>query len=114
MEELLVEVLASGTMIALVALMLGNVLLSVIAAIAKKTFSFRNLGDFGLTRVLPMIGYIVMAILSNFADSLVAIEVATYAGLIALYSTGIIAALKSLTGINIPDILSEKKVEGEK
>lgn len=109
MEQQIMEVVTGATTVGLVALMAGNVILSVIAAIAKKEFSFVNVGDFVLSRVLPLIAYIVVAILGTISGEMQALAVASYAGLVALYGTGIVRAIKSLTGVNIPNVFSEKR-----
>ncbi len=107
--SLLIKVITGAEIIALVALMVANVILSIIAAIAKGEFSFRNLGDFVDTRVMPLIAYMVVALLAEVADGWTAAAVAVYAGLVALYGAGIAAAVKSLTGVGIPDIFTEKR-----
>lgn len=109
MEAGLIEVITGADMIALVALMAANVLLSIIAAVTKGVFSFRNLGDFVSTRVVPLIVYIIVAVLAQIISDWTAAAIAIYAGLVALYGAGILAAVKSLTGINIPSVLSERK-----
>jgi len=108
MDIIIIEVITGPEIIALVALMAVNVILSIIAAIAKGEFSFRNLGDFVGTRVIPLIAYVVVALLAQVLDDWTAAAIAVYSGLIVLYSAGIAAAIKSLTGINIPDIFTEK------
>lgn len=105
----LMGILTGAETIALVALMAANVLLSIIAAIQKNVFSFRNLGDFVTTKIWPLLAYIIVAMLTQVIGEWAAVAIAVYAGLVALYSTGILAALKSLTGLNIPTILSERK-----
>lgn len=103
------QVITGPEIIALVSLMAANVALSIIAAIAKGEFSFRNLGDFVVTRVLPLITYVIVAMLASFIDSWTAVVIAVYAGLVALYGAGIIAAIKALTGVNIPKVFTEKR-----
>lgn len=109
MEAQLTEVITGVEMVALVALMGANILLSIIAAIKKGEFRFRNLADFVPNRVLPLIAYIIVALLAQVVTDWTAAAVTVYAGLVALYGAGIAAAIKSLTGVNIPDIFSEKK-----
>lgn len=105
----IMEIITGPEMIALIALMAANIALSIIAAISKGVFSFRNLGDFVSTRVVPLIAYVIVGMLAQAVGEWTAVVIAVYAGLVALYSAGILAALKSLTGLNIPDIFSEKK-----
>lgn len=109
MEQLILEAITGAEVIALTALMAVNILLSIIAAITKGEFSFRNLGDFVGTRVMPLLAYMVVALLAEVLDDWTPAAVAVYAGLIVLYSAGIAAAIKSLTGISIPNIFTEKR-----
>jgi len=106
---IIMEVIAGPEIIALVALMAVNIILSVIAAIVKGEFTFRNLGDFVGTRVVPLIAYVVVALLAEVLDDWTPAALAVYAGLVALYGAGIAAAIKSLTGVSIPDIFTEKR-----
>ena len=108
-SSMIMELITGPEMIALVALLAANLALSIIAAISKGAFSFRNLGDFVSTRVVPLIAYVIVAMLAQAVGEWTAVVIAVYAGLVALYSAGILTALKSLTGLNIPDIFSEKK-----
>ena len=105
---MLMQVATGPEVVALVALMLANVVLSICAAISKKTFSFRNLGDFVGTRVTPLIAYFVIAVLMQVVPSWAPAAVAIYVGLVALYGSGILAALNSL-GLKVPTIFTEKK-----
>lgn len=109
LSSMLLEVISGPEVIALVSLMAANVILSIVAAIVKGEFTFRNLGDFVGTRVAPLIAYIVMALLAEVLDDWTAAAVAVYAGLVALYGAGIAAAIKSLTGVNIPKVFTEKR-----
>lgn len=106
---LIMEVITGPEIIALIALMAVNVILSIIAAIAKGEFSFRNLGDFIGTRVVPLIAYVVVAMLAQVLDDWMPAALAVYAGLVALYGAGIAAAVKALTGIDIPNVFTEKR-----
>ena len=106
---LIMEVITGPEIIALVALMAVNVTLSIIAAIAKGEFSFRHLGDFVGTRVVPLIAYIAVALLAQVLDDWTPAAFAVYAGLIALNGAGIAAAIKALTGVKIPNIFTEKR-----
>lgn len=107
----IMEIITGPEMVALISLMAANILLAIIAAISKGTFSFRNLGDFIPNRVVPLIAYVIVGMLAQVVGEWTAVVIAVYAGLVALYSAGILASLKSLTGLNIPDIFSEKKKE---
>ena len=107
----IMEIITGPEMIALIALMAANIALSIIAAISKGVFSFRNVGDFIPNRVVPLIGYVIVAMLAQVVGEWTAVVIGVYAGLVALYSAGILAALKSLTGLNLPDLFSEKKKE---
>jgi len=104
----LMQVATGPEVVALVALMLANVVLSICAAIQKKVFSFRNLGDFVGTRVTPLIAYFVVAVLAQVIPSWAPAAIVIYAGLVALYGAGILAALRSL-GLPVPVIFSERK-----
>jgi len=106
---MIVEVITGPEIIALVALMAANVILSIMAAIAKGEFSFRNLGDFVGTRVVPLIAYVVVATLAQVHQDWTPAALAVYAGLVALYGAGIAAAIKALTGVSIPNIFTEKR-----
>jgi len=111
MESALIQVVTGANSISLIALMSANILLSVIAAIKNGVFSFRNFGDFVPKRILPYIAWVVVAVLAKVVGEWEGVAVTIYAGLIAMYSTGILAAIKSLTGISIPEVFSEKKKE---
>ena len=106
---MIMQAITGPEIIALVALMAVNVILSIIAAIAKGEFSFRNLGDFVGTRVVPLIAYVVVALLAEVLDDWTPAALAVYAGLVALNGAGIAAAIKSLTGVSIPSIFTEKR-----
>jgi len=106
---MIIEVITGPEIIALVALMAVNVILSITAAIAKGEFSFRNLGDFVGTRVVPLIAYLVVALLAEALGDWTAAAIAVYAGLVALYGAGIAAAIKALTGVSIPNVFTEKR-----
>ncbi|MBA7688717.1 hypothetical protein ES703_97206 [subsurface metagenome] len=108
LSSMIIEVISGPEIIALIALMGTNVLLSIIAAIAKGEFSFRNLGDFVGTRVMPLIAYIVVALLAEVLADWTPAALVVYAGLVALYGAGIAAAIKSLTGVSIPNVFTEK------
>lgn len=107
--SLLIKAITGAEIIALGALMAANVILSIIVATIKGVFSFRNLGDFVGTRVMPLIAYVVVALLAEVDDGWTAAALAVYAGLVALYGSGIAAAIKSLTGVSIPNIFTEKR-----
>lgn len=104
----IIGVLTSTEMIALMGMMAANVLLSIFAAIKNNVFTLRHLGDFATTRVLPMFSYVVVAILAQIVSGWTAAAITVYVGLVGMYSGGILSAIKSLTGINIPRMLSEK------
>ena len=109
LSRMIMEVITGPEIIALVSLMTVNVILSIIAAIAKGEFTFRHVGDFVGTRVLPLIAYVVVALLAEVLADWTAAAIAVYAGLVALYGAGIAAAIKALTGINIPNVFTEKR-----
>jgi len=110
---MIMEVITGPEIIALVALMAVNVILSITAAIAKGKFSFRNLGDFVGTRVVPLIAYLVVALLAEALGDWTPAALAVFAGLVALYGAGIAAAIKSLTGVSIPNVFTEKQGRDE-
>ena len=111
LSSMIIEVITGPEIIALVALMGANVILSIIAAIARGEFSFRNLGDFVGTRVVPLIAYVVVALLAEVLEDWTPAALTVYAGLVALNGAGIAAAIKSLTGVSIPSIFTEKRKE---
>lgn len=108
MENAIVAAISGPEIIALLALIAANLILSIVAALAKGVFTFRKLADFIPTRVMPLFGYLVVAALADIVDGWDAVAIAIYAGLAALYTAGILAGLKSLTGLKIPDVISEK------
>lgn len=108
MELNIIEAVTGPEVIALLALLAANWVLSIVAALAKGVFTFARVADFITTRLLPLVAYLVVAALADFVSGWEAVVVATYAGLVALYSTGILRALKSLTGLKLPAIISEK------
>ena len=109
LSSMIMEVITGPAIIALVSLMGVNVILSIVAAVTKGEFSFRNLGDFVGTRVVPLIAYVVVALLAEVLDDWTPAALAVYAGLVALYGAGIAAAIKALTGVSIPNIFTEKR-----
>ena len=109
LNTMLINVITGPAIIALVALMAANVILSIVAAVARGEFSFRNLGDFVGTRVVPLIAYVVVALLAQVLGDWTPAALTVYAGLVALYGAGIAAAIKALTGVSIPDIFTEKR-----
>ncbi len=106
---MIIELVTGPEVIALVALMAANVILSVVAAIKNHEFSFRNLGDFIPNRLMPLLAYLVLAALARYVPAWAAAAVTVYAGLIAMYGAGIAAAVKSITGIDIPDSFTERR-----
>ena len=102
-------ILTGGQMTGLVALMVANLLLSIAAATKNKVFSLGHLGDFVPNRIWPLIAWIVVAILAATSGEWGAMAGLVYAGVVAIYTRGILAAIKSLTGLPIPDFISEKK-----
>ena len=107
LEQILNNLMGAET-IALVAMIVANLALSIVAAVQKKVFTFRKLGDFVNTRVLPFVVYLVIAGLAQVVGEALIAQVALYAGLVAMYVAAILAAIKSITGLNIPSFLSEK------
>lgn len=108
METAIVDAISGVEVIGLLALAAANFALSVTAALARGVFSFRKVANFIPTRLAPMVGYCVIAALANLMQGWAAVAVATYAGLVTLYGAGILAALRSLTGLRLPDSLTEK------
>ncbi|MBA7650298.1 hypothetical protein ES703_58101 [subsurface metagenome] len=109
--QVIAEIMTGPLMISLVALMAANILLSVMVAIYKGEFSFRKFPDFVPKRIGPLAIYVIVAVLAKIVGEWQGIAILIYAALISLYTTGIIAAIKSLTGWNIPNPLSEKVVK---
>lgn len=97
--------------VALVALMTANVVLSILAAIKNGKFTFRKVGDFAKTRILPLTAYIILNVMAQFIGGWMVAAGLVYAGLVAMYGTGILAAVKALTGVSIPRILTERENE---
>lgn len=108
MLEQILEVLTGAEIIALSSLMAGNVILSVIAALVKGVFKFRELGNFVGKKVGPLVVYIIVALFAEFSPDWAPLAIAAMAGLIAMYTSGILAAAKSL-GLPLPDIFTEKE-----
>lgn len=105
----IVDLVTGPEIIALVSMMTANVVLSILAAIKNNEFCFRKLGDFVTTRFLPLLSYLVVAGLASVVGDWAVAAVAVYITLVAMYSAGILAALKALTGISIPGVFTEKK-----
>ena len=105
----LMEAASGPEVIGLIGLMMANVILSITASLYHKEFAFRNLGDFVLKRALPLVTYIALATISKFSAGWDVGAIAVYVGLVAMYGSGIAAAVKSLTGISIPNIFSERR-----
>ena len=98
-----VAALTGPEVIALVALGGANVILCMLAAFMKGTFDLQESGKFVSSRVVPLIAYLVIAVLATMADGYTAIAGVVYAGLVLLYGTGILKALKSLfPGLKFP------------
>ena len=57
---------------------------------------------------MPLIGYFVIAVLGQVIPSWAPAVIVIYAGLVALFGAGILAALNSM-GIKIPVIFTERK-----
>ncbi len=106
---MIIELVTGPEVMALVALMAANVILAIIAAIKNHEFSFRNLGDFIPNRLMPLLSYLVLAALARYALEWEAAAVTVYAGLVAMYVAGIAAAVKSITGIALPDSFTERR-----
>ena len=109
----IVEVVTGPLVTSLVVLMVANILLAIVAAIKEGTFSFRNLGDFVPNRLLPLVAYVILAVLARLVDGWQALAVATYAGLVSMYAAGILSAIKRIFNGNIPipQVLTDKKEE---
>lgn len=107
--QAILGVLTGTQTVALISLMAANVILSIIAAVYKNEFELGHLGDFVPNKIWPFIAYLVVGVLAEFVDGFTAVAIAVYVGLTGLYIRGILAAIKSITGLNIPNILSEKK-----
>ncbi len=110
LQTVIVEVVTGPLVTTLVALMVANILLAIVAAIKEGTFSFRNLGDFIPNRLLPLIAYVVLAALAKLVEGWQALAIAVYAGLLSMYGAGILSAIKKIFGdMPIPQMLTEKK-----
>lgn len=109
MLDIIKSALWNAQVIASLALLGADVILSIIAAVKDGSFSFRNLGDFVKERVFPLLGYLVVAALTAVIPEWNALAIAVYAGVVVMYSTAIIRAIKDLTGVEIPKVLTEKK-----
>lgn len=110
MELIIKEVICGAQTIALVSLMAADVILAIIAAIKTGKFTFRSLGDFVPNRVLPLLAYIVIGSLAKLTDGWAPVAVSVYVGLVAMYSTAILTAVREITGVDIPDMLVKKRV----
>ena len=108
-EQAILEAVMGPVSMGLLILMAGNLILSIVAALKNGIFEIGHLGDFINTKFWPWVGYVLAAMLAVFDERLLAVAVATATGLTAIYLRGILAAFRSLTGIKIPDILTEKK-----
>jgi len=95
MIDQIVAVITGPEVIALVSMMAGNIILSIVAALTKKVFTLRKLGDFVGTRVGPLVVYIVVALFAEFSPDWAPLAVTAMAGLIAMYTAGVLAAAKS-------------------
>lgn len=107
----LMNAVTGPEVVALVVLMAANVVLSILAAVKNGVFTFRRVGDFVKTRILPLAAYIILNIMAQFVEGWMVGAGLVYAGLVAMYGAGILAAVKSLTGVSIPRILTEKENE---
>jgi len=108
MDRIIIEAISGPEVIALVALMVANIVLALLAALKNGVFRLGNLADFIPKRLMPFFAYLIVVALAEFVKDYGAIAVVVYAGLVGLYSKGILAALKSLTGIQLPDIITKK------
>jgi hypothetical protein len=107
-ERSIIEAVTGTDVTVLVALLAANLVLSVLASLVKGTFTLRKVADFIPNRLVPLVGYLVIASLADLVGGWAAVAAATYAGLVALYSAGILAAIKSITGMKLPDVITEK------
>ena len=106
--QALIDVVTGGQMVGLVALLVANMVLSIAAAIKNSMFMWGEFGNFVTTRIWPLIAWIVVAGLLGSTGEWAGIANLVYVGIIAIYTRGILAGLKSLTGLPIPDVISEK------
>ena len=106
--ESIISSLTGADVVGLVSLMAANIILSIAAAIKNGVFAFGNLGDFVPKRVLPLIAYLILAVLATSTDGYIVAKIAVYAGLVSMYGAGIARAVESLTGIKIPNIFAKK------
>ena len=109
--QTVIEVLKSNQVVALVAMLGANLILALVAAIQQKVFNLSKLSDFIPKRVAPFLAYIVVAMLAEVVVDFVALAITVYIALAGLYVKGIISAIKSITGLSIPDSISEKLKE---
>ena len=107
----IISAITGGPVIALLVLLAANLVLSLIAAIQKGTFNLAKLSDFIPKRLWPFLAYVVVALLAQAVAEFAAVAVVVYVGLVSLYVKGILAAVKSITGLAIPDVISEKLKE---
>jgi len=110
MEASILNAVSGPEIIALLALAATNILLSILVAIYKGEFSFVEVGKFVGTRAVPLIAYLVVAALADIVDGYAAVAIVLYAGLVALYGTGILRAIRSLfPWLKLPENLTEKE-----
>ena len=107
----IIAVLTGSQTIALISLLGANFLLALIAAIKDGSFNLAKLSDFIPRRIAPFLVYVVVAVLAEIITDFAAMAITVYVALAALYVKGVIAAIKSITGLPIPDNISEKLKE---
>jgi len=82
------------------------IVLGVIAAVKSNTFSWGYFGKFVPDKVWPLIVWMAVAILAAVSGDWAWLSGVVYAGVIAIYTKGILGSIKTITGIDIPDKIS--------
>jgi hypothetical protein len=102
----IVSVATGGMLQGLVVLLVVAIILGVIAAIKGKTFTWGNFGKFVPDKVWPLVVWMCVAVLAQTSGTWDWLSATVYAGVIALYTKGILGSVKEITGFNIPERLS--------
>jgi hypothetical protein len=103
----LVEVVKSTQMNVMIGLLIAALVLGVAAAIKDKSFQWGKFGDFVPDKIWPLIAWVVVAALAGLSGEWSSIGALVYAGVIAIYTKGILGSVKTLTGLDIPDAISK-------
>ena len=105
-QTAIMTVINSGQMKAMIVLLIAALVLGVASAIKSGTFKWSEFGKFVPDKIWPLIAWVVVAVIANMSNEWAGLGNLVYAGIIAIYTKGILGSVKLLTGLDIPKVLS--------